>query len=132
MKESEAILKKSGLKVTKERVSLLELLFCSGPVSIDHIHTKLSGVMSITTVYRILEKFVEKGIVYQTDFRDGKAYFEFQDTHHHHIVCTKCGVREDVSLCIEKEMKEVEKGSKKFSSIDSHALEFFGLCKECA
>jgi len=124
------ILKTHSLKVTLGRTSLLQVLRQSPtPLSIEQI--KSSVPSNVTTIYRMLEVFVEKGIVYQTDFRDGKAYFELQDTHHHHVTCTTCGIREDVDLCIENKISPLEKNLKKFKNINSHMLEFFGTCITC-
>lgn len=127
----EQILRDKKIKVTRERTVLLELLMSSGPVSIDVIYPMVQEDMNKTTVYRILDRLVREGVVYQTDFRDGKAYFEFQEKHHHHIVCSGCGVREDVAMCFEKEFSKVESKSKKFSGIRGHVLEFFGVCNSC-
>jgi len=121
----ETMLKNNGLKITPGRKSVLEILMEEKePLSIDEIKSKVSS--NITTVYRILEKFVEKGLVYQTDFRDGKSYFEFQKNHHHHVTCTSCGKKEEVDVCIDNNIK-----TKNFKRIKSHMLEFFGECKEC-
>ena len=119
-----------NLKKTSGRIALLEVLQQSpSPLSIDQIKSQLSS--NITTIYRMLEVFVDKGIVYQTDFRDGKAYFELQDKHHHHVTCTKCGTREDIDICIAQKISPLEKQLKQFNNIKSHMLEFFGVCNKC-
>jgi Fe2+ or Zn2+ uptake regulation protein len=124
------LLEDHNLKKTSGRIALLNMLQeSSKPLSIDQIKTHLSS--NITTIYRMLEVFVEKGIVYQTDFRDGKAYFELQDKHHHHVTCTKCGTREDIDICIAKKISPLEKQLKQFRNIKSHMLEFFGVCNKC-
>ena len=128
-----SIIKKAGLKVTSNRVSLLKLLSeVNKPLSIDEIKKHLKHADSVT-IYRILKVFSEKGIIYQTDFRNGKSYFEFQDHHHHHIVCHKCGDKESVDICLgNSNYKKIIKQTKKFSIVNSHMLEFFGLCKNCS
>ena len=110
------ILETHNLKKTEGRITLLGILQNSStPLSIDQIKSKLSS--NITTIYRTLEILVNKGIVYQTDFRDGKAYFELQDKHHHHVTCTKCGTREDIDICIAQEITPLEKKLKQFQNI---------------
>lgn len=125
-------LRANSLKATSARVSLLDLLVTeSRPLTADEIHGQLSGNMNTTTVYRILEQLVQKGIVYQTNFRDGKAYYEFQTKHHHHIACTLCGLKEQVSVCVSSLLPTLLKNSKQFNRADDHILEFFGVCKSC-
>lgn len=127
------ILKDSDLKITKNRLAVLELLISdSKPLSVEDIFKKIKKIDQVT-IYRILNQFVLKDIVYQTDFRSGKAYFEFQDHHHHHIVCKGCGDLEEVEICLpESFIKKIQKNSVKFKKVSDHALEFFGTCGKCS
>ncbi len=129
----EELIRGTGLKLTKNRLKVLELLiFNSKPMSVEDIFKKLKTVDQVT-IYRILNQFVLNGLVYQTDFRSGKSYFEFQNHHHHHIVCKNCGCFEEVDICLpEQFLKKVQKCSDTFSKISDHALEFFGTCKVCS
>ena len=132
MDKMQDILKDAGMKVTKNRLAVLDLLITSGkPLSVEDIFKKLKKADQVT-IYRILNQFVLKGIVYQTDFRSGKAYFEFQDHHHHHIVCKGCGDLEEVDICLpDNFIKKVQGNSSKFKKVSDHALEFFGVCLSC-
>ncbi|MBP9763682.1 MAG: transcriptional repressor [Candidatus Pacebacteria bacterium] len=132
MDKMQDILKKTGMKVTKNRLAVLDLLITSAkPMSVEDIFKKLKKADQVT-IYRILNQFVLKDVVYQTDFRSGKAYFEFQDHHHHHIVCKGCGCLEEVDICLpESFVKKVASQSNKFKNISDHALEFFGVCGKC-
>lgn len=130
----EKLLKDSNLKVTKRRVAVFSVLTSiNEPLSIDAIFIALPVKMNKTTLYRILHTYATMGLVYQTDFRDGKAYFEFQNKHHHHIICTKCGTREGIASCTFGDLIPLfTKTSKKFKTVTSHTLEFFGICKKCS
>lgn len=130
--DSKKIIKNSGLKVTEKRLKILNFLqLQSKPLTAEEISYNLK--INIVTCYRILESFSVAGLIYQTDFRQGKAFFEFQEKghHHHHITCTKCGNREHINFCFEKDFKKQIKKSNHFNKIDSHMLEFFGVCKKC-
>lgn len=131
---AEAILKDASLTPTKGRIAVLDVLMrVKGPVSIDVIEESVGSKANYVTLYRILRQLVQKGIVYQTDFRQGKAFFEYQTYHHHHITCTLCGMREEVASCISNAtLKSAQGNTKKFRSITSHSLEFFGICTKCA
>jgi Fur family ferric uptake transcriptional regulator len=123
-------LRLNGLKVTDPRMMLFRILEKSGcnPQTADEIR-KISKLDKVT-VYRTLESFVDAGFVQQVEFRDGVARYEIKHAHHHHVVCTKCGLVADVEDCMEEAgVKSLEK--KTGFSIASHALEFFGICRKC-
>lgn len=129
---STTILKHAGLTVTRQRTTLLDVLMeRKRPMSTEEIKSAVGDAMNLTTVYRILDTLVAAGAVYQTDFRDGRAYFEYQDSHHHHIVCTSCGRREETTVCVDEIARALEEEANHFHSIHGHTLEFFGLCDSC-
>jgi len=127
----EELLKKNNLSITKKRVLLLSLLEKSkGPITIDEIKKRTGDSMDTSTIYRSLKKLVDVGVIYQTDFRDGVSYFEFQKEHHHHIICTNCKNRESVDFCVSGSLKSLE--VKTGYIITNHIFELFGLCKNCS
>lgn len=126
------ILKKNNLKVTQGRVLLLSYLIDQHkPVVVDDLQKLFSSKIHFTTMYRILDQFIDKKIISQTNFRDGKKYYEYQENHHHHIVCTNCGEVEGVSVCVEHAIPSIIKNSQLFTTIEDHSLEFFSVCKKC-
>jgi Fe2+ or Zn2+ uptake regulation protein len=128
----EDILRKANLKITISRMEILSFLMkTKKPVIVEDVQVGINNAVNLTTTYRTLEQFVQKNIVCQTDFRDGKVYYEYQTHHHHHIVCTICGDTEEVAVCIEEQIPVLVKSSKKFVSVDDHVLEFFGTCTTC-
>ncbi|MEX1013552.1 MAG: Fur family transcriptional regulator [Candidatus Paceibacterota bacterium] len=127
------ILKENKIRFTENREKILDLLIkVQSPISIKDINKKLGKSMDLTTIYRTLEKFTEKNLIYKTNFGDTENYFEHQKTHHHHITCKKCGEKEEVRTCIDKNLKEIKSNLKNFSYINNHVLEFFGTCKKCS
>lgn len=125
----EKILEEFGLKVTPNRKKILTVLI-SNPGPIDTEGIRVKSRVDVVTIYRTLERFVRAGIICRTDFREGKSYFEYQKNHHHHISCTSCGRKDEVGFCLD-DIPSVIKESKNFKSVDSHVLEFFGVCKKC-
>jgi Fur family ferric uptake transcriptional regulator len=125
------ILKQYGLKITTARkLVVASLQMVSKPVTAEELQKIVGQEVDPATTYRVLQKLVEKGVVYQTDFRDRKAYYEYQGKHHHHVVCTKCGTKEETDICIDT--KKVSKNLKNFARLNSHILEFFGVCNKCS
>lgn len=124
-----ALLQEAGYKATLGRLALLELLWGEEkPLAVHSIEKKLKGKMNEVTLYRALEALAEKGVIRRVDLGHGHAHYELEKKHHHHLVCTDCGVVEDVNVC---PLPLVE-NSKKFKSIYSHNLEFFGVCRSCS
>lgn len=125
-------IKQSGLKITKNRIMVLDYLKKNKkPMTVEDISKSLK--LNIVTTYRVLESFVSVGLIYQTDFRKGKSFFEFQDTdhHHHHITCIRCDFREHIDFCFSAKIKENTLKSTSFESITGHIIEFFGICNKC-
>ena len=124
------------LKATKPRLQIFELLSKENvPISIADISKRFDANMAKSTIFRILETFREAGFVtkVKSPFNDRSLYeFSSNRSHHHHATCISCGTIEDIVDC---EQYKVNAAAclqlKKFKSIQSHSLEFFGLCKKC-
>lgn len=126
------IIKNKGLSITDKRISILKTLDSSRePMTIEMIKKELEVSMDTSTIYRSLKKLVDHGIIYQTDFRDGVSYFEFQGAeHHHHIICTKCKARKSIDICINTDLNLITKQTG--YTITNHIFELFGLCENCS
>jgi len=128
------VLKKAGLKNTPARKLILGV-FSSDcrPINAEFIYGKLkSKNINQVTIYRTLSSLERADIIKKVDLRKGSAYYELAD-HHHHIICTDCGIVESFDNCdINDLSKNVLGKSSKFKAINQHSLEFFGVCKSCA
>ncbi|WP_246845483.1 Fur family transcriptional regulator [Bdellovibrio sp. NC01] len=129
--------RKAGMKLTEQRKQMLKvLLHHLEPVSADDIFKEVGSKkdgMDLVTIYRILKKFEEAGLVSRLEFGDGVARFELtleSGHHHHHVICRQCQKVEPIHLCdLEPHIKAVEAmGYKQLS----HRLDFFGLCANCS
>lgn len=132
--EIEGVLRDNGFKITPTRVAVLEIFLKSHkPICALYICQKLNGKINEATVYRMLSSFQKSEIIKKIDLKKDCAYFELNNDHHHHIVCTKCGEIEDFkeSIEIEKILEKIIKKSSKFKKIKEHSLELFGFCKSC-
>ncbi len=83
-----------------------------------------------TTVYRQLEKMEAEGLVHRVNISDTNATYEAaNESHHHHLVCEKCGDVRDIIMKDEKNLlKEI--AAHGFAP-KVHKLEIFGLCAVC-
>ncbi len=129
------LLRETGLKATPGRIALLEFLRTEKkPLTAKEIASGIAGRLDQVTVYRALEALVEKGVLRRVDMRHPHAHYEMVigRDHHHHLICTSCERVEDVAHCETGGLEyRVLKSSKEFASIESHALEFYGLCRKC-
>ncbi|HEU0085679.1 MAG TPA: Fur family transcriptional regulator [Candidatus Paceibacterota bacterium] len=130
------LLKERGYKATPARIEILKILEnVQKPLSVEQISHELkkkSVLMNEATIYRTLTSFEEGGLLRKIDMRKDSSYFEFNDYHHHHIVCKKCDRIEDFeSREIEKALARIVDSSSLFKRISEHSLELFGLCTKC-
>jgi len=126
------VLVDTKLKQTKGRIATLVILLkAKNPLTIEDIQSRSTDEVHFVTLYRMLKQFVDVGIVYQTDLRKGKAYYELQNSHHHHITCTTCGTQEEITSCLNDVQKKALQQSRQFKGIHSHMLEFFSVCMAC-
>lgn len=128
------ILKDSAFKITPTRIAILEIFSkFDKPISADFIYKKLKGSINEATVFRTLSSFEKSGILKKVDLRRESICFELNNDHHHHIVCTKCGIIEDFkeNKNITKLLNQIVEKSIKFKKIKEHSLELFGFCKIC-
>jgi Fur family transcriptional regulator, ferric uptake regulator len=87
--------------------------------------------VSRATLFRALELLTELHVVERLDLPSGEhAYVPCRRTHHHHLVCSRCGRVAEVEDCgIADAVAEIARRSG--FKIDSHRLELFGLCRHC-
>ena len=83
------------------------------------------------TVYRCLNLLVESGILCRVLLEDGSLHYQVSYTgHHHHLICTECGLSEDLLGC-DIEGMLMEKASQHQFQTQGHWLEVYGRCLKC-
>lgn len=130
----EDILKKNGLRITKNRMLVLGILSDrQEPLTADEIYLKARQLndLNFSTVYRILSALSNKSIVLKSVGGDGVSYYQLNNHNHsHYLVCSECHKRIPIDECPLKEIGDrlVEKTG---FHITGHNLEFIGECPEC-
>ena len=83
------------------------------------------------TVYRCLNLLEDTGILCRVLLEDGSLHYQLSYRgHHHHLICTECGLSEDLLGCdIEGMLKE--KADQHHFQTEGHRLEVYGRCHRC-
>jgi len=91
----------------------------------------LNANLSMASVYRSLELFTSLGLCRPLYLGDGGPRFAcVEDGHHHHMVCRACHGTFHFPECTANEL-EGELSNRFGFRIESHLVEFYGLCREC-
>ncbi len=126
-----------GLKWTKQRKSVYRVLKeATEPLNasrIYHLAEKSAGgeEYALSTVYRILTAFEEKGLVERNVcLEDGSVVYTLtRDGHTHYAVCLGCRRRIPMQSCPFAHI-HLEKETEGFI-VTGHRLELYGYCREC-
>lgn len=87
---SEDRLRDCGLRPTRQRVALADLLFAKGDrhVTVEELHGEAqeAGVpVSLATVYNTLHQFTGAGMIRVLAVEGAKTYFDTNTSDHHHF-----------------------------------------------
>ncbi len=129
-------IRNKGQRITKVRGIVVEIFINSvEPITAQDILLAMETIgmkVNKTTVYRELDFLQKIAIIKAIDFGDGlKRYELLQEGHHHHVICSKCRKVQDVVLKVDLDEEENKIQKDTGFKIQSHSLEFFGLCPDC-
>ncbi|EFL54661.1 Fur family transcriptional regulator [Finegoldia magna] len=128
------VLLKNGLKITKARKLIISILEKEeDPISAEDLYEifKKKENSNLSTIYRNLKILKSKEIVEVVCEIDGISYYRLKGKKHKHsIICESCGKIIPIDHCpVEKIETDLE--DKTGFKIDSHNLEFRGICPDC-
>ncbi|TCV68068.1 Fur family iron response transcriptional regulator [Neorhizobium sp. R1-B] len=86
----ETRLRHSGLRPTRQRVALADLLFAKGDrhLTVEELHEEATAAgvpVSLATVYNTLHQFTEAGMIRVLAVESAKTYFDTNISDHHHF-----------------------------------------------
>ena len=105
---------------------------CLTPADIFKKLQQVYPGIGLVTVYRTLQMLEDCGLLCEMHIGEScRSYLRKKsNVHHHHLVCVGCGKVVDFTGCSMDELEKqlsVETGFQ----IESHLLEFTGLCRSC-
>jgi Fur family peroxide stress response transcriptional regulator len=131
-------LKDRGLKVTPQRIAVLEAIYelKNHPTAeniIDYIRKTHRGIAS-GTVYRVLDVLVENHLIKKVKTERDVMRYDGILEHHHHLYCSECDKIEDY---VDNELDELLKkyfSKKSFPGfhIDNIVLQIKGKFDNCS
>lgn len=129
-----------GTYQTQQRKILLSFLntVSDRQLTIEEILEELNSkgeTVPQSSVYRLMKKLVEEGVVRRHSKEDSRQYvyqiIESEDCHAHlHLQCTECGKLVHLSHEATKEARQWMKGATGFE-LDQEKTYLYGTCKEC-
>lgn len=136
MNECNLDFSKYKIKKTKNRMDIYNVLDHSDiPLNaneIDLILKKDNIFIDLSTIYRVLKVFEEKGIVRKAlEDTDKSVMYELtKNIHKHYLLCNSCNGLEEVNMCPLDNMREKIEKERGFL-VDYHNLTIRGTCKNC-
>jgi len=123
-------LRSHHLKVTPQRLKIVESLNTFGHLNIDMLYQEVREAypnVSLATVYKNI--MTESGLLEEVKIPEKKSVFEIRKEPHLHLHCTLCGKIEDVEVDLASVTVQTQNASG--FRIHHADLVFGGICPEC-
>lgn len=127
-------LRTAGLRVTRPRLAVLDVLHEGGHLGVDEIASRVrSRLTSISTqtVYDVLAALSRAGLARRIEPAGSPARYEARaGDNHHHVVCRGCGLIADID-CVIGPAPCLEPHRAPGFEVDEAEVTFWGLCADC-
>ncbi len=125
-------LREHNLKVTPQRLKIVESLNTYGHLNIDMLYAEVQKSypsVSLATVYKNIALMTEKQLLEEVKIPESKSVFEVKKAPHHHLHCRRCGKIEDVVIDCSGICRIAEEKSGYL--VERTETVFSGLCPDC-
>jgi Fur family ferric uptake transcriptional regulator len=127
-------LRDAGLRVTRPRLAVLDVLHVGGHLDVDQIASQVRrriDSVSTQTVYDVLGALSRAGLARRIEPAGSPARYEARvGDNHHHIVCRGCGEIADVDYAA-GEAPCLDPATARGFEVDEAEVTFWGLCPGC-
>jgi len=127
----------AGLRRTKALEELITTLMENDrPMTLAELaaSTRLTDQCDKATVFRLLQRLTEHGVVRRLGLHERAAYFTLliPGKHSDYLICTSCGSIVAIQApCPVHQLEDEIREKTGFRNL-YHELEFFGVCPDCA
>lgn len=133
--KSRRALNVAGLRGTSQRALILEIIrHGRGHLDADEIYRrarKKEARLSLSTVYRNLQRFKQLGLVDELHFDETHHHYEVKlPSEHHHLVCLGCGRVIEFDYPLSRYVKRKVDQAKDFDIIEAE-VHMTGYCAKC-
>ena len=122
------------LRMTSQRRGILEeVQKAKLHLTADEVYElvrKKQPRISLSTVYRNLEKMADAGILARLELSGNQRRYDWNTNLHHHARCTRCGLVRDVPLDAGIVLNLEQQAVNGFA-VSGFRLEFKGICDKC-
>jgi Fur family transcriptional regulator, ferric uptake regulator len=125
-------LAESGERMTGPRETVVRALAAqAGVINPEALSYELHPLgVGRATVYRTLDLLERHGMLTRVHVEGCHGYTLCDEGHHHHLLCTACNRVVPVDATgVEAEIRQLAERLK--FRLDTHTLEFSGLCESC-
>jgi Fur family transcriptional regulator, peroxide stress response regulator len=127
-------LRQQGMRLTHQRLEVVREL--AGTDTHPDVETLYRGVLqrvptiSLDTVYRTLATLADLGFITRVTATAGPTRYDGNTSHHHHFVCTRCGLVRDI---VDRELDAVRAPARTsaFGSVSAVEVQLRGICRHC-
>jgi len=124
----------SGAKMTHQRIEVFREAARTGEhpdaATVYQRVRRRVPTISLDTVYRTLWMLMDMGLITAMGVHRERARFDANTSVHHHFICTRCGMTEDIrseklnNLQVPEEVTSLGR-------VERTHVEFRGLCSKC-
>jgi len=107
-------LREHELKVTPQRLKIVESLETFGHLNIDMLYGEVKREhpnVSLATVYKNIAIMTENGLLDEVKIPESKNVYEVKKAQHHHMRCIRCGRIDDVTVPHDEVTRQMETAS---------------------
>ncbi|NLM98203.1 MAG: transcriptional repressor [Halanaerobiaceae bacterium] len=121
-------------RLSKQRKVILEVLRnTKAHPTADWIYEQVKKEIpniSLGTIYRNLNLLYERGEISVLNFGSSYSRFDGNPEHHYHFKCKNCENIFDLDIPVNENINQAITDKTPYL-VDSHRIEFYGLCPQC-
>ena len=128
----ETLLKQHQLKVTPQRVGILDMMHSAGHITVENLFDKIKKQftsISLATLYKNINSMLDSSLITEVKAPNYKTHYEITKTPHAHFVCTSCGEHKDVKFDVSNLCKDLVDESS--YEVSKTSVIVSGLCPNC-